>query len=92
MLRHHRSPFQNPSRGQLQLLNVFLPLFHFVSPVSGNDRSQNLVLAFDIHSICFSAVAVLNVNNSNQNVHFYKAATRLHEQQHYENVGSFYQQ
>lgn len=60
-----------------------------MSPVSGNDRSQNLVLAFDIRSVCFSAVAFLNVNDSNQNIHFYKAATRLHEQQLYENVEVF---
>lgn len=75
----------------LQLLTVFLPPFRFVSAVSGYDRNQNLVLAFDIHSVCFSAVAFLNVTDTEGNVHFYPAATRCHEQQPYEKVGRFYQ-
>jgi len=60
--------------------------------VSGNDGNQNLVLAFDAHNVCFSAVAFLNVNDSSRNINFYKAATRLHEQQLYENVEGFHQQ
>lgn len=46
LLRHRHPPSQNPSAGLLELLKVFLPPFHFVPPVSGNDRRQNRVWAF----------------------------------------------
>lgn len=73
----------NPPGGLLELLKVFLPPFHFVSPVSGNDRVESELLMF-----CFSAVAFLNVTGDNPN----SRSTELPQQQLCGNVGTFHQE
>lgn len=83
VLRHHHPPSQTPPGGLLELLKVFLPPFHFVSPVSGNDRVESELLMF-----CFSAVAFLNVTGDNPN----SRSTELPRERLCGNVGTFHQE